>query len=194
MIRINLLPHREQKRQAKIRRFALFLGVFAAAGVVIAAAGALYLSQRIDNQNERNSFLEQENSALDRQLNEIETLKKERRDLLSRKDAVERLQSNRAEAVKIMDQLVRQLPEGIYLVSATQLDADMTLIGNAQSSARVATLMRALEDSPQFESPSLVKIESKTENNQRVNQFTLKIKVTRVSNAQDVDDQSKKEG
>lgn len=194
MIRINLLPHREQKRQAKIRRFALFLGVFAAAGVVIAAAGALYLSQRIDNQNERNSYLEQENSALDRQLNEIETLKKERRDLLSRKDAVERLQSNRAEAVKVMDQLVRQMPEGIYLKEAKQNDALMTLVGYAQSSARVATLMRALEDSPQFEGPSLVKIESTQLNGQRLNLFTLNVKVTRISNAVDADSQNKTKG
>lgn len=194
MIRINLLPHREQKRQARIRRFATFLGIFAIAGVVIVAAGFLYLSQRIDVQTERNDFLETENKSLDHQLNEIETLKKERRDLLSRKDAVERLQANRAEAVKIMDQLVRQLPEGIYLKEAKQEDAMLTLTGYAQSNARVATFMRALEDSPQFESPSLVKIVSITVNNQLYNEFSLNVKVTRVSNGQDDDGQTKKKG
>lgn len=185
MIRINLLPHREQKRQAKVRRFGMFLGVFAAAGAAIVAAGFLYFSQRIDVQDERNQYLETVNKELDAQLAEIETLKKERRDLLARKDAVERLQSNRAEAVKIMDQLARQLPEGIYLVEAKQAGTEMNLIGHAQSSARVATFMRALADSPQFESPNLVKIESKTVSNQRVNEFTLKVIVTRVSSVTD---------
>lgn len=185
MIRINLLPHREQKRQAKVRRFAMFLGVFAAAGAVIVAAGFLFLSQRIDNQNARNAYLEEVNAALDRELAEIETLKKERSDLLSRKEAVERLQSNRAEAVKIMDQLVRQLPEGIYLTEVNQTGQEMELVGHAQSSARVATFMRALEDSPQFETPTLIKIESKVEDGQRVGEFRLKIKVTRVGSAAD---------
>lgn len=179
MIRINLLPHREQKRQAKVRRFALFLGVFAVGGVAIAAAGALYLSQRIDSQNDRNAFMEEENRKLDRQLAEIETLKKERAELLARKSAVERLQSNRDEAVKIMDQLVRQTPEGIYLRDLKQSDNSITLVGFAQSSARVATLMRQLEDSPQFEAPQLVKIVSATANNQKVQQFDLTVKVTR---------------
>lgn len=179
MIRINLLPHREQKRIAKIRRFGIFAGFFALAGVVAVVAGFLWLSQGIDVQLARNTYLENELSTLDRQLNEIETLKKERKSLLDRKEVVERLQSNRAEAVKIMDQLVRQIPEGVYLKEAKQADAVLSLVGYAQSNARVATFMRALEDSPQFESPSLVEIKSTVQGGQRYGEFTLNVKVTR---------------
>lgn len=183
MIRINLLPHREQKRQARVRRFAMFLGVFAVGGLAIAVAGSLYLSQRIDHQNDRNAMLEEANRQLDRQLAEIETLKKERDDLLARKDAVERLQSNRDETVKIMDQLVRQTPEGIYFREVKQSDAKVTISGYAQSSARVATLMRQLSDSDQFENPELVKIMSATVNNQKVQQFDMSVNVTRKHDA-----------
>lgn len=180
MIRINLLPHREQKRIAKIRRFGVFAGFFGLAGVVAVVGGFLWLSQSIDIQNGRNTYLENELSALDRQLNEIETLKKERKSLLDRKEVVERLQSNRAEAVKVMDQLVRQIPEGVYLKEAKQTDASLSLVGYAQSNARVATFMRALEDSPQFESPSLVEIKSSLQGGQRYGEFTLTVKVTRA--------------
>lgn len=179
MIRINLLPHREQKRQARIRRFASFLAVFALGGVIVVGGGYLHLSQRLDVQQERNQFLTDEISALDRQLNEIETLKKERQDLLDRKAVVERLQANRAEAVKIMDQLARQTPEGIYLIDANQEGATLRLTGHAQSSARVATFMRALGDSEQFEAPNLKQINSGVSNNQRVSVFVLEVQVTR---------------
>lgn len=180
MIRINLLPHREQKRIAKIRRFGVFAGIFALSGVFAVVAGFLWLSQGIDIQRERNTYLEGEISNLDRQLNEIETLKKERKSLLDRKEVVERLQANRAEAVKIMDQLIRQMPEGVYLKEAKQTDATLSLVGYAQSNARVATFMRALEDSPQFESPSLVEIKTTEQGGQRYGEFTLSVKVTRA--------------
>lgn len=188
MIRINLLPHREQKRQARIRRFIAFLGIFALGGIVAVGGGYLYLSQRIDVQKERNDFLTNEISMLDRQLNEIETLKKERQDLLDRKAVVERLQENRAEAVKVMDQLVRQTPEGIYLKTVSQEDVTLTIAGNAQSSARVATFMRALEDSTQFESPVLGEIKAADEAGQRLSAFTLKVQITRQSTAKPAGD------
>ncbi len=196
MIRINLLPHREQKRIAKIRRFGVFAGFFGLAGVVAVVGGFLWLSQSIDIQNGRNAYLENELSALDRQLNEIETLKKERKSLLDRKEVVERLQSNRAEAVKVMDQLVRQIPEGVYLKEAKQTDASLLLVGYAQSNARVATFMRALEDSPQFESPSLLEIKSSDQGGQRYGEFSLNVKVTRVVAEGDKQDSgsSKKKG
>lgn len=196
MIRINLLPHREQKRIAKIRRFGVFAGFFGLAGVVAVVGGFLWLSQSIDIQNGRNAYLENELSALDRQLNEIETLKKERKSLLDRKEVVERLQSNRAEAVKVMDQLVRQIPEGVYLKEAKQTDASLLLVGYAQSNARIATFMRALEDSPQFESPSLLEIKSSDQGGQRYGEFSLNVKVTRVVAEGDKQDSgsSKKKG
>jgi type IV pilus assembly protein PilN len=183
MIRVNLLPHREQKRKARARRFAGLAALFFLAGVGVTIAGYTVLSAQISIQDERNAFLEQENAKLDKQIAEIETLKKERQALLDRKKIVERLQSNRSEAVRVLDQLVRQVPEGIYLKEVRQKDDQITLVGYAQSSARVSTLMRSLNDSPIFEQPNLVEIKAVQVGTQRMNEFNLNLKITREQEA-----------
>lgn len=179
MIRVNLLPHREQKRKARVRRFIVLSAISVGIGFAIVAAAYLGISAQIASQDERNTFLDQENSKLDKQIAEIETLKKERQLLLDRKKVVERLQSNRSEAVQVLDQLVRQLPEGVYLREIHQKDDSVTLNGYAQSSARVSTLMRGLNDSPIFEQPNLIEIKAATVNNTRVSEFNLTVKITR---------------
>jgi len=187
MIRINLLPHREQKRKARLARFAILAGLALGAGVLAIGAGYVWLSTQINIQDERNTFLTDENAKLDKQIAEIETLKKERQQLLDRKKVVERLQSNRGEAVKIFDQLARQTPEGIYLKDVKQTNDQVTLLGYAQSSARVSTFMRSLKDSTVFDEPNLIEIAAVTVGNQKVNQFNLTVKVVREGG----DDQSK---
>ncbi|WP_255992120.1 PilN domain-containing protein [Chitinolyticbacter albus] len=191
MIRINLLPHREQKRQARQHRYLALLGIvfLSAAGVV--AAGSFVLSTRVDTQNERNQFLTDENAKLDREIAEIERLKAEKDALLARKQVVERLQSNRSESVKIVDQLVRQTPEGVYLKDIVQTDDKLALTGYAQSNARVSTLMRNLNDSEVFEQPLLIEVKAAQVGNQRLAEFNLNIKITRAAAADSAADKNK---
>lgn len=179
MIRINLLPHREQKRQARQRRFLSLLafGFIGAVGVII--LGFTILSARIDTQKSRNDFLAAENVKLEREIAEIEKLKSERQSLLDRKKVVERLQSNRAESVKILDQLIRQTPEGVYLKEMKLTGDQLTLNGYAQSNARVSTYMRNLNDSPMFEQPLLVEIKATSVGNQRLSEFTLRTVISK---------------
>lgn len=175
-IRINLLPHREIKRAARRRQFGVLL-----VSVLILAAGVIGLGQgvissRLDNQDERNAYLQQEIAKLDIQIKKIRKIKEETQALLERKQVVETLQSNRTEVVHLFDEIIRILPEGLYVNSVRQVGDQIELLGYTQSSARVSTLMRSLEDSPWFEQPSLVEIRAATVNNLRANEFNLKVK------------------
>ncbi len=177
MIRINLLPHRARKRALKKREFAV-----AALGTVIFAAatwyaGKLYLDEKIANQKRRNDLLIAENKKLDAQIEEIKRLKEQTAALLARKQVVETLQVNRAASVKLLDQLARQLPEGIYLKSVKQTGDRIVVVGLAQSNARISSLMRNIESSPFLERPELVEIKAVTERNQRLNEFNLAFKL-----------------
>ncbi len=179
MVRINLLPHREQKRQARQRQFvsmAIGLAVLAMAVIGLVHVG---IAARIENQNGRNALLKTEIAKLDEQIKEIDKLREQTQALLARKQIVETLQSNRTEAVHALDQLVRQLPDGVYLRSVKQNGAKLTLIGYAQSNARVSTLMRNVESSPWLEKPELVEIKSVALDKQKVNEFTLNLQLKR---------------
>ena len=179
MIRINLLPHREEKRKARRQQY------FALAGMVVLLGGlAVFLvhgiiSRYISAQDEKNAFLKQEIAKLDKEIEEIKRLKEQTEALLSRKQVIEALQSNRAEAVTLFNELARNVPEGIYLKSLKQTGAKINLTGYAQSNARVSTLMRNLDASPIIEKPELVEIQAVTVNNRRLNQFNLNVAVTR---------------
>ena len=175
MIRINLLPHREAKRAQRRREFNFIL-----VGVLVAAAalwyvGKLYLDERTATQQRRNDLLVSENKKLTEQIEEIKKLKDQTAALLARKQVVETLQVNRSASVKLVDQLVRQLPDGVYLKSVKQTGQKINLVGIAQSNARVSTLMRNLESSPYLQSAELVEIKAVTDRNQRANEFSLNI-------------------
>lgn len=176
MIRINLLPHREIKRAARRRQF----GVLLVASLVLAAGviglGQAAISNRLAVQDERNAFLEQEIAKLDIKIKEIKKIKEETRALLERKQVVEALQSNRTEVVHLFDEIIRILPEGLYVRSVKQSGDQIELLGYTQSSARVSTLMRNLEDSPWFEQPALVEIRAATVNGLRANEFNLRVR------------------
>jgi type IV pilus assembly protein PilN len=186
-MRINLLPHREQKRQARERQFVSLTIALAILGVAIVALVHVVLAARIDNQNSRNTLLKTRIAELDSQIKEIDKLRDQIQQVLARKQVVETLQSNRNEAVHLLDQLVRQLPEGVYLQSVKQADKKVTIVGFAQSNARVSTLMRNIEGSPWLEKPELVEIKLVTVpavgrgEPQRVNQFTLNFQIRRAT-------------
>ena len=181
-MRINLLPHREQKRLARQRQFVTLAISLAVLGVAIVALVHGILAARI-------ALLKTEIAKLDEQIKEIDKLRDQITQVLARKAVVETLQANRNEAVHLLDQLVRQLPEGIYLRSIRQVDKKVTIVGLAQSNARVSTLMRNIEGSPWLEKPALVEIKlvsvpsTPRAEPQNLNEFTLSFEIRRATPA-----------
>ena len=187
MIRINLLPHREQKRAARQRELAFLAGALSVLGLLIVFLVHTILSAQIENQVARNNFLETETKKLDSQITEIKALKEQTQAMLARKQVVETLQSNRSAVVHLLDQLVRLLPDGVYLKAIKQSGNNINLQGFAQSNARVATLMRSLEASPWLQSPNLIEVKAATINNLRASEFSLNVKLVVPDTAADED-------
>ena len=175
MMRINLLPHRQIKRTAKQREFGLMGLMAAGAACAVVFLGWQFLSAQNNTQIERNTRLEKANTDLDKQIADIKDLKDQINNVLERKHVVENLQTNRSQAVVILDELTRQLPEGVYLKSIKQAGNLITLDGVADTNARVATLVRNLSVSNWMESPNLVVINAATVNNIKQNDFTVTV-------------------
>ncbi len=180
MIRINLLPHREEKRKARQKQFAVLAGIAGTVSLSIAALLWFAFDHQIENQKGRNKYLTDEIATLDKKIEEIRKIREETASLLAKKQVVESLQSNRSEPVYLLDQLLRQLPEGLYLKSIKQTGTKVNVTGYAQSNARVAALMRNIEASPYIESPSLVEIKATTVNTVRANEFNLDFSIKRA--------------
>ena len=180
MIRVNLLPHREQRRKAQRTQFFITLGVVVAIGAGIWFGVHTYLEDQFDRQVARNKYLQDEIAKLDKQIAEIQKLKDQTAALLARKRVVETLQSTRSDVVHLLDQLVRQLPDGVFLKGIKQSGNRVFVNGYTQSQARVSTLMRNLESSPHLENPGLIEIKSVNLAGQRINEFTMNINITRV--------------
>lgn len=181
MIPINLLPHRAERRKAQQRQFAgLAVATLLLAGVIVGAVHTVFAG-RIENQMSRNKYLETEIAALDKQIDEIKKLREQTQALLARKRVVESLQTNRTETVRLLDQMVRQLPDGVYLKSIKQTGQRVTVIGYATSNARVSTLMRNFEASPWLEAPTLVEIKASKigKENVTLNEFNLTVGISR---------------
>ena len=178
MIRINLLPHREEKRLAQKRQMGVIASGVAILGVLSVLLGYTIIAGFIEHQRGNNDYLKAEIGKLDKEISEIKALKEKTKSLLDRKKVVEDLQTDRSSSVHLLDQLVRQLPEGIYLKTIKQNGKTVTLQGYAQSNARVSTLMRNLEESSWLEAPNLVEIKAVTLNNLRVNEFTLTVQLS----------------
>ena len=180
MIRINLLPHREEKRKARQKQFAMLAGLAAAIGLAIAGALWVVFDAQIENQKDRNKYLTAEIAKLDKQIDEIKRIREETASLLSKKQVVEGLQSNRSEPVYLLDQLLRQLPEGLYLKSIKQTGEKISVTGYAQSNARVSAFMRNIDASPYLGNPNLIEIKAVTVNTQRANEFIHDFLIKRV--------------
>jgi len=179
MIRINLLPHREERRRRQNIQIAVLAGLSAVLGAVIVGAVHVGIVTQIEYQNGRNNYLKREIAVLDKQIEEIKKLKEQTQQLLARKKVVESLQVNRSDTVHVLDQLARRLPDGIYLKAVKQTGTRLNMVGYAQSNARVSTLMRNIDDSPWLENPSLVEIKAVNVNKQRLNEFNLNLQMKR---------------
>jgi type IV pilus assembly protein PilN len=190
MIRINLLPHREAKRKQKQAAFAALMALGAVAGVALVLAVGGYNASRIAVQNERNLVLKNANAELDKKIGKIASLKAEIEALKARQKAVEDLQGDRNQPVYLLDELVRQAPEGVYLKSFKQDGQRVVLNGVAQSQERVAELLRNLAgNSPWLERPDLTEVRAATlagsRSGRKVVEFTLGVAIKRVRNADD---------
>lgn len=185
MIRINLLPHREEKRKALRQQFFALSGLIAVLAILIVILVHGVIAGYISQQEGKNEFLKKEIAALDKEIDEIKRLKEQTNALLSRKGVIESLQGSRAETVQLFNELARQVPAGIYLKSLKQTGNKIGIVGVAQSNARVSTLMRNLEASPLLERPDLVEIKAVIQGNRRYAEFNLNVIITRAAAATD---------
>ena len=181
MIPINLLPYRAERRKELQKQFAILAALTVLIGGIVWFLGHSFLEGRIKNQNQRNNFLETKIAELDKKIDEIKKLKAQTQALLARKRVVETLQSNRTESVRLLDQLARQLPEGVFLKSIKQSGNSVSVIGYATSNARVSTLMRNFDASPWLEDPKLIQIKASKakENSVTLNEFSLTVQMAR---------------
>ena len=179
MIPINLLPHRAERRKTQQQQFAILAVLMIVIGGIAWFMGHSVLERRISVQNQRNTFLETKIAEVDKKIDEIKILKAQTQALLGRKRVVETLQSSRTESVRLLDQLVRQLPEGVHLKTVKQEGSAVSVVGYATSNARVSTLMRNLDASPWLEAPKLIEIKASKVGKNTMNQFSLTVNLTR---------------
>ena len=183
MIRVNLLPHREEARKRRQQQFGVLAGISLVVALVVAGAVWLFLDQQVTQQQANVAYMKGEIAKLDKQIEEIRKIREETASLLAKKQVVEALQSNRSEPVQLLDQLLRQLPEGVYLKGIKQVGPKVNVSGYAQSNARVSTLMRNLGASPYLENPELVEIKAvpaPDKSGNRVNEFNMNISIKRA--------------
>ena len=188
MIRINLLPHREEKRRARRQQFFGLFGLVSVLACLIVFFVYTVIDGYIAAQVARNDFLKKEIVALDKQIDQIKRLKEQTQALLARKQIIESLQRDRAEAVRLLSEMAKQMPDGVYIRSLKQDGVKVALTGYAQSSARVSTLMRNIEASPWLEKPLLIEIKAVEVDKRRLNEFSMTVALKRAP----VDDGSRK--
>ena len=180
MIRINLLPHREEKRKLRQKQFGVLAGISLVVALALGAIIYVVIDQAVQIQKARNKYLNDEIAKLEKQIDEIKKIREETQALLSKKQVVESLQSNRSEPVQLLDQLLRQLPEGLYIKSVKQIGTKINVSGYAQSNARVSAFMHNIQASPYLENPNLVEIKAVEVNKQRANEFSMDFFIKRA--------------
>lgn len=180
MIRINLLPHREAAKKARREQFFVLVGLVSVLAALVVFAVYTFIGAAIDDQVGRNNFLKKEIAVLDKELDEIKRLKEQTQALLARKQVIEDLQRDRGETVYLLSELVKQVPEGVYLKSLKQSGANVSISGYAQSNARISALMRNLDASPWLEQPQLIESKAVVLNGRRVNEFGMNFILTRI--------------
>jgi type IV pilus assembly protein PilN len=172
-IRLNLLPHREQRRARLRRQFWVFVAGALAVALLVAVTVHGVLETMVDAQAARNEFLKQEIARVDKQIEAVRRLREDIDALIARKKIIETLQTDRGQSVAMLDELARQVPDGVYLRSIRQEGRKLNVTGVAQTNARVSSLMRNLEDSAVFESPVLVEVRTIQRGARRLADFTM---------------------
>jgi type IV pilus assembly protein PilN len=173
MPRINLLPWREQERKVRRREFLVALGGAAFAAVIFVLGGKLLYSSWIDSQTAKNTLLKKEIVKLDAQIADIQDLENRKQRLVARMEIIEKLQRKRPEIVHLFDEIVKTVPEGIYLTAIKQTGNKLEIHGIAQSSTRVSTFMRNIDGSVWMDNPVLQVVESSKDSPTGGSNFTL---------------------
>jgi type IV pilus assembly protein PilN len=160
MPRINLLPWREEQRRERKLAFLVALGGGTIAAVLVASALYLLMGSMVDAQNRRNEMLRGEIKLLDKQIEEINDLENAKQKFIARMEIIEKLQRSRPQIVHVFDEIVRTLPDGVYLTGVKQTDKKLKFEGVAQSSTRVSAFMRNIDSSEWLKNPELEVVES----------------------------------
>lgn len=177
MARINLLPWRAERRKQRQKEFGLMLGLAAAAAIGVSLLISTYYDAQIEGQNERNAYVRDRITEVERQITEIKALDEKKARLLARKDVIEQLQASRSQMVHLFDSLVRTIPDGVVLTAVKQDDQVLTLQGRSQSNARVSTYLRNLESSGWMTQPELSIIEAKGTDKGLPYEFSLQVRL-----------------
>lgn len=157
-ILINLLPYREKQKVIKIQQFSLVMATFIITALAINLSYTGIISAKVDYQETRNNFLIEENKKLKAEIKEIDNLKETIYDTLEKRNVVESLQTNKSDAVKILNSLSQELPDGTFITSVIRNGEKVNVVGQTQSNARVASYMLDLEKTSTFKTPELVEI------------------------------------
>ena len=176
---INLLPWREAERKKRQRDFGVAAGAAVVAGIAVVMGTIFWYSNMIDNQMSRNQRLTAEIQELDKSITEIDGLERQKERLLARMEIIEELQKSRPEIVHLFDELVRQLPEGVYLTGMKQTGARVEIRGVAQSSTRVSALMRQIDASDWMGDPEVERVETTQSGASRQAEFVVYLKQMR---------------
>jgi type IV pilus assembly protein PilN len=194
MVRINLLPHRQIRRAENQRQFGLLTLAVVALSAVIIFLGWSFINAKKEAQDDRNRRLDEAIFMLDKEIADIKNLKGQINSVLERKQIVENLQTNRSQAVVVLDEIARQLPDGVFIKSIKQQGNSIEIQGVSDTNARVATLVRNMNSSNWMESPNLIEIKSNTVNNLRQNDFTLIVLLKAPQVDAEKDAQNNKQG
>lgn len=162
MANINLLPWREREREERKQQFLVSLGITIGIAAVIVFGTDRFFVNKISNQTDRNAYLTQQIANLDREIAEIRNLQQQKRELTARMEVIQNLQGKRPVIVRLFDELVRTLPDGVYYNSITSDETNVSIQGIAESNSRVSALMRALDDSEWFADSSLRQVAAVT--------------------------------
>ena len=178
MATINLLPWREERRQELKKEFLVVLGAVAGIAVLIVLVIHMLLQSAIDAQQGRNAYLNKNIKELEVQVREIRDLKKKKQEMLDRMTVIQQLQGNRPLIVRVFDEIVRTLPDGIFYDSLKRNNNVIVVTGIAESNNRISSLMRKLEASEWFESPNLTKVTAAPSYGDQASAFTLSFKIS----------------
>lgn len=177
MAQINLLPWREERRAERKKEFFTLLAVVALLGIVLVIFADRVVNAQIDYQTDRNQYLKDNIKVLDRQVAEIKDLQRRRNQLLDRMRVIQELQGNRPIIVRVMDQLVRTVPDGVFYTSVQAKGNDVSIVGVAESNNRISSLMRRLDASDWFMQPNLDSVRAATQYGDQATTFNLKVKI-----------------
>lgn len=175
--KINLLPWRAELREQRKKEFLTILFGFGVAGLLVFAIWYMTLQGLIDYQRQRNQRLQTEIGLLDKKVEEINALKKQRAEMIDRMKVIQSLQGTRPLIVHVFDQLVSNQPDGVYFTRVERKDNRLMIDGTAESNNRVSTLMRNLNQSAWFANPLLTKVQANPSLGEQGTDFNLAVDV-----------------